>query len=54
MLQTIIFLKDARDEGPLISKLRELENFKPLKKTENCGVFVLHNGGQKEFACPVF
>ena len=24
------------------------------RKRKNCGIFVLHNGGQKEFACPVF
>ena len=49
----MFFLKDASEEEPEISGERELKNLGPGKNTENCRMFVLHNGRRKEFACLV-
>ena len=46
--------KDASDKEPTISGERELKNLGPWKNTENCQIFVLHNGRWKEIACLVY
>jgi len=48
-----VSLKDASDEEPEISGERELRNLGPRKNTEDCRIFVLHNGRRNEFACLV-